>query len=431
MSGTRAVAILGALAALAVAGCGEQVRSRPAAPGEEAANVWVAPDAGAGCSRSAAPAAYDAEHDCSLHAAMEAARDGDRIVFKTGSYGTWTGTSKRRLTLAAGRGQSPTMKLDVRGDCCGNVVLDGFRGVGGLAGTGDAPLTGGVTIRDSNFASWLIIYRGDEATEPVVIDHDRFADIDSDGRTDPPGRLMVQENGKGVLIENSTFSGGSSDMIQLNASHVEIRHNRFLNIKDGLNGSINHADPIQVFCGIKTPAEDGCGDEAIDGNYFDQSGGHGANAVAYIGMYDSTYGNRITDNVFRAVDGGPDGHHGIAYIADIASDRGSVIANNTAEPGTCDFSIPCGWISLGHKDEDDPGAGTHVYNNVISGIGGMEGTQSADHNLVAQPLPGMRNVVGTPQFVHRSRASARGFCLSNGSPGARLAADGGAAGIVC
>src|SRR6201999_3439069 len=130
-----------------------------------------------------------------------------------------------------------------------------------------------------------------------------------------------------------------------------IRRNRFLDIKDGLDGSINHADPIQVFCGLKSPTDDGCGAETIDGNYFDQSGGDGANAVAYIGMYDGTYGNRITNNVFRAVHGGPGGHHGIAYIADLASDSGSVIAHNTAERGTCDFSLPGGWLWLGHKGE--------------------------------------------------------------------------------
>jgi len=418
-----------AVAALSLAGCGSHPDPPPAAPGTTGANVWVAPEAHGACRRSRVRAGFDAARACSLDDAVAAAASGDVIGFRTGSYGAWRGTAKRGLVLRAGRGQAPSMTLDVHGDCCGGAVLEGFRGMGGVAGTGSDPLAGGLTIRRSTFAAWLVIERADGNTEPLRLQGNRHRDIDSNGTTDPAGRVMVLRNGRGVVIEDSVFSGGSSDMIQLNASHVRIRGNRFLDIKDGLGGSQNHADPIQVYCAATPALPHGCGEEVIDRNYFDQSG-PGANAAAFIGMYDGTYGNRITNNVFRAVDGGPGGGHGVAYIADIESDRGSVIRNNTAQPGVCDFKIPCGWISLGHKPGLEPGAGTRIFDNVIAGVGGLETTQRADHNLVANPLPGPGNRVGAPHLAG-PWTHYRGYCLRRGSPGRAVAAGGGDAGIAC
>lgn len=418
-----------ALCVVVLAGCGGGSPATSDTTGSAAtANIWVVPGGPGSCTRAKAPRPFDQAAACGLDAAIQAAANGDLLLFKSGDYGVWTGTTKTGLTLRAQPGERPKMTLNVRGDCCGGVVIDGFTGMAGSAGIDSAPLSGGLTIRNSTFASWLVVNRAANAADPVTLDHNRHVDIDSDGETQPAGRVVIQGSGDGVTIENSLFAGGSSDMVHLNASHVKVLGNRFIDIKDGLHGSKNHADPIQVYCDSPDPNADGCGAEVIDRNYFDQSGGNGANAVAYIGMYDSTFGNRITNNVFRAVAGGEDGGHGVAYILELGSDRDSIIANNTAEPGTCDFGIQCGWIALGHKDGNDPGTGTRIHDNIIGGVSGLEGTQTADHNLIADPLPG--NVSGVPA-LRGPLTSYAGFCLRSGSPGRGVGTGGTDAGIRC
>jgi hypothetical protein len=114
----------------------------------------------------------------------------------------------------------------------------------------------------------------------------------------------------------------------------------------------------------------------------------------------------IEDNVF-----GPDNRR---PWLDIYSDDGSVISHNTFVDGSCEYNQRCGQVALGSKPADDPGTGTVIRDNIVTGISCCNGPArySADHNLFGAP-----RYAGPP-------TSYSGFRLAPGSPGTGAGSDG-------
>jgi len=144
---------------------------------------------------------------------------------------------------------------------------------------------------------------------------------------------------------------------------VQILNNEFADIVDK---GANHADPIQLYGGTHA---------VIRGNYFHNANG---NISAYIMQADGGTANIIENNVFAA-------GKGVGYGITLYSDNATIIRHNTWQPGTCDFSIPCGTLSLGNKSGQPASRGTIIRDNIIAGIGGGSGTYTADHNLTSNP----------------------------------------------
>jgi hypothetical protein len=219
-----------------------------------------------------------------------------------------------------------------------------------------------------------------------------------------------------VTVRNSLFKGGDSDGVRPDGNDVQILNNEFADIVDK---GANHADPIQFF---------GAKRAVVRGNYFHNENG---NVSAYIMQADGGEGNLIEDNVFAAVSGGAGGGSGVGYGITLLSDHGSIIRHNTFQPGTCDFNIRCGTLSLGSKVGDPASSGTVIEDNILAGVLGGQGTFTSSHNLYtarAGSSSGTGDVTGTPTFVG-PLTSRDGFRLAPGSPGSTAASDGTAVGI--
>lgn len=393
--------------------------------------VWIA---GGGndpthCTRTA-------ETNAELVTQFAAAAPGDVLCLTAAvNYGTFTGGVKAApgVLIVPDHGIAARMRLNFSG--AQNITIDGAirggtltLGISGGANFLSGALTG-ITLRNFRGARRTEIDK--TGTGTVTVDHADFTKTDDDASIEC--RFCMFGNGTNMSVTNSLFKHGEADGIRADATSSTVGPgNQFIDLDDLGN---NHADPIQICCGGAVSGDgtlDGPGGQHITGNYFDQAGTTGpANVVAYIGVYDSTHDLLIDGNVFRAVPGGSGGGHGVGWAIALYSDRDSIIRNNTAERGTCDFSIPCGHIDLGHKPDDNAGAGTRVYDNVISEVAGREGTQAVDHNLVATATTGTGNVIGTPVFTGPSSLFPAGWCLASGSPGIGIASTGGNAGIGC
>jgi hypothetical protein len=344
---------------------------------------------------------------------VSAAQAGQAICLATGNYGTWSGAGKA-IVVRPQEDATPTMKVSFSTDQ-GGLVLEGMSGMGApsdIRGT-----AGNFTIRNSMFTSKFWIRRSSGTTTPITLDGNTHNDISG-----VESRFGVYGGGTGVVVRNSLFQGGGSDGVRIaSAGSVIGPGNRFIGFE--ITDS-NHTDPIQFFSGLPGFV----GGTRITGNYFAQPEGTG-DVVAYIAAWDGTSNNVIDNNVFRAVEGGSGGGHGIAYSIALYADRGSVIRNNTMERGTCNHNIRCGTIMLASKSGYGPGTGTVIRDNVMSVVGtGSGSSYTAEHNLTQGSLAGTGNVSGTPAFVGPATAWD-GFRLASGSPGRGTASDGGDPGI--
>jgi hypothetical protein len=355
------------------------------------------------CNRTATTAAE-------LSAQWNAAQPGETVCLASGSYGTFRAGSKPGpVAVRPQPGASAAIRLNFQ--AAQNVLVQGLTIEGGdVEGS-----TRNVMVLNNRF------------TEQVVIDSDLpGANILFDGNThvDISGvesRLAINGSATNVVVSNSLFQGGGSDGVRIAGPNSQIGPgNLFLNF-DMVDS--NHTDPIQFFSGLPGFV----GNTRITGNYFDQSGN--GDVVAYIAAWDGTSSNVIDNNVFRAVQGGSGGGHGVAYSIALYADRGSVIHNNTMERGTCNHNIRCGTIMLASKGGYPGGTGTVIRDNVMSTVGTGNGSTFTAHNNVTQrALAGAGNITATPAFVGPA-TSWHGFRLAAGSPGKGAASDGHDAGI--
>lgn len=221
---------------------------------------------------------------CTLSTAVsQSASSGDRVLLKTGSYGTWTGTSKTSLTITPDSGVSPTIDLDL-GSGDGGFTIDGGHDAtwsstgltingGTIAGTAS-----NITIKNSKFAADFTIDGPLNAN--ILLDHNKH---DYSGGSYaihfPYGNGGTDESG--VTIQNSLFNNLSADGITIGAVGVDVVNNEFNDVYPHGNPSL-HTDAIQLDSGANS---------TLDGNWI-----HG-NCEQGIGGFDGIYNLVVTNNV--------------------------------------------------------------------------------------------------------------------------------------
>jgi len=346
-----------------------------------------------GCSASASTSNFASQ--------FAALQPGQTLCLASGSYGTWTGGAKSGpVTVRAA--DDATASVNLNFSSATNIDVEGMTITGGRIGGSSK----NVTVGRSNFTGLFLIETSSSSAN-IVLDGNRHVNLDASDSL--PARVTVWAGGSpaGVTIKNSLFQGGDSDGVRPDSDGVQILNNEFADIVDK---GANHADPIQFF---------GAKRAVIRGNYFHNANG---NISAYIMQADGGVGNIIEDNVFAA-------GKGVGYGITLYSDDGTVIRHNTFQPGTCDFSIPCGTLSLGNKSGQAVSRGTIIRDNIVGAIGGGSGTYTSDHNLYTNASAGgVGDIKGTPAFVG-PLTSYSGFYLSSSSVGRTAASDGTAVGI--
>jgi Right handed beta helix region/PKD domain len=330
------------------------------------------------------------------------AQPGATVCLAAGSYGTWSGGSKSgTVTVRGADGGGSRMALSF--GSANNVNVQDMTITGGQINGSSR----NITVGNSTFTG-LFLIETSSANANIVFDGNRHVDLDAP-TSGLPARVTVWSQGRpsGVTVKNSLFEGGDADGVRPDADQVQVLGNEFADIVD--KGG-NHADPIQLYGGTRA---------VIRGNYFHNANG---NASAYIMQADGGTGNVIENNVFAA-------GQGIGYGITLLSDNGTVIRHNTFQPGTCDFNIPCGTLSLGNKSGAPVSRGTVIQDNILAMVGGGTGTYTSDHNLyTSTSAGGTGDVKGMPSFVG-PLSSWAGFKLTSTSAGRTSASDGGPVGI--
>src|SRR4051794_8453742 len=333
-----------------------------------------------GCTSNATTANF-----ASQFSALQA---GQTLCLASGNYGTWTGGAKSgTVTVRAADGATATMGLNF--SSASNLVVQGMKITGGsISGSSK-----NVTVAGSDFSAPFLIETS-SANANIIFDGNRHVDIDASSSL--PARVTVWASGSpsGVTIKNSLFQGGDSDGVRPDSDQVQVLNNEFADIVDK---GANHADPIQFYGATRA---------VIRGNYFHNANG---NISAYIMQADGGTGNIIENNVFAA-------GKGVGYGITLYSDNGTIIRHNTWQPGTCDFSIPCGTLSLGNKSGQPASRGTIIRDNILNTIGGGGGTYTADHNLMTgQSTPSFVGPLTTWRASHPTASSPGRAAASDGS----------------
>jgi len=337
-----------------------------------------------------------------LASQVGAATAGQTVCLATGSYGTWSGTSKA-ITVRNALGAAPTMRISFGSGDAG-FTLAGMHGMGGSVGGGAHD----ITIRDSEFTAHIQL--DDNVGANVVLDHNTHINIDSGSGT-PAGRVQVW--GSGVTVQNSLFQGGCADGIQNGGNGTRIIGNEFANL---IANCSNHTDMIQLYGGNER-------NTLIKGNWFHGYNAVGGNAYGVLACYDGR-GNgcvneTIEDNVFDVT-----GTGNRAWQLELYADQNSVVRHNTLVDGPCEFNLRCGTIFITHKSGAPVSTGTTVDDNVAGAVN-MSDTVSAteNHNLVASGASS-GDLSGRPTFVDPTRNSWADYHLAAGSLGTNAASDG-------
>jgi hypothetical protein len=347
-----------------------------------------APPPPPGCNLNATPANFAAQ--------VSAATPGQTVCLSSGNYGTFNGTNKA-ITIAADSGATPQMQINLGSGDTG-FTLGGMTGMGG-----DINGATNITIKNSAFTD-SIDFEGNNTA--IVLDHNThnwnarysgginaklFCSGDYTGTVAAPS----------VTIRNSEIKNGDLDGVHLDCHGYLILNNVFDNLCDV--GS-NHTDNIQFQGGQQ---------DRIAGNYF-----HTATCETQgITSYDSgTVGIIVENNVVDITR---------LFGIELYSDRDSVVRHNTVvyrAPNTagCGYGSSCGRIDISRKTQDPAGTGTHVYDNITSGVSFSAGsTGTADHNVSGQTA-----VYVGPPTTHD------GYLLAVNSPvGRGAASDGTNAGV--
>jgi hypothetical protein len=346
------------------------------------------------CTTGATPATFASQ--------FAALQPGQTLCLGPGDYGTWNGGAKPGpVTVAGAPGAAVSMRLDFSG--ASNLNVQNMTIAGGRIGGSSR----NVSVAGSNFTGLFLI----ETSSPnagIVLNGNRHVNLDAPA-SGLPARVTVWASAtpSGVTVANSLFQGGDADGVRPDGDSVQVIGNEFADIVDK---GANHADPIQLYGGTRA---------VIRGNFFHNVSGK---ITAYIMQADGGTGNVIEDNVFAA-------GKGVGYGITLMSDSGTVIRHNTFQPGTCDFNIRCGTLSLGNKSGDPVSRGTVIQDNILASIGGGQGTYTSSHNMyTSTSAGGAGDFRGTPTFAGPLTQWA-GFRLVAGSLGATAASDGAAVGI--
>jgi hypothetical protein len=350
---------------------------------------------------------------------VSAAQPGQTICLASGNYGTFNGAAKAGpgyVTIQPASGASATMALNWSGSSF--VKVDGVT----ITSATVSGATHDVTVADSTFTGQLDVEATHMSNANVVFDHNTHNNVSLSG-----GRIQVWGNGSpsspvGVTIENSMFSGGDADGVQLLGGEygTQILNNTFTRLDDGATGDGNHTDAIQVYGGTH---------DVVKGNFFyNQQNMASCSFAEWDGGSSMLFENNV-------VAGTPT--NGCYDGIDLYDDHSSQVIHNVFAYGACfpnGASSPCGNIALGGKSSEGAGSGTlirdNVYTSLTNGNGGLNATFSENHNLYRSGTGGTGDIKGTPTFVGGANPTTfAGFALASGSAGIGAASDGTNIGI--
>jgi hypothetical protein len=86
---------------------------------------------------------------------------------------------------------------------------------------------------------------------------------------------------------------------------------------------------------------------------------------------------------------------------------------------SCDWSLPCGIITLDHKSTDPAGTGTVVVDNIATSIAANNGsTYAQENNNLLRSGAGKGDISGSPVYAGGlAPTSIAGYQLASNSPG--------------
>lgn len=353
-----------------------------------------------------------------LNTAIAAASAGQTVCLgQTGSYGTWTGTTKA-ITITPSAGVNPTIALAFT-TTVGNFTVDGGRSTWddstGLSITG-ADFTGtgvhDVTIKNSYITGTgvggVVEIDGPNPPAHLTFDHNVFHDITKP--TEAAIRISYNPPGNAdITIERNLFRDNHADGVKYGSGAVRILNNKFLRITDNNDPDI-HSDAIQLFSGE---------DSVIRGNWVDTCD----QAISgFDGMDNALISHNVvvhcTNHWFTQQYDGYVGHASTVEFDTIGDADG---ADN------CTTQTKTGYQA----------SITKIRNNVARSIilddgpgGNITCTPTQDTNNLVNSGATAGNINGTPLFVGGSSPTTfAGFCLTSSSPGFTGATDGTQVGL--
>ncbi len=343
----------------------------------------------------------------SLGSVFAAAQPGDVIHLAAGDYGTFAGGAKPGMvTIVADPGVAASLTARLNGAS--------FVRFSGLT-IGSAEVRGShhVEFVGNRFVGHTLIETNANADLAIRLDANTHHGINvcsscHEGRVTVKGFNNTTANG--VVISNSSFTGGNSDGVQVVGKPFGTQigpGNRFVDIP---MIDDTHTDAIQLYGSRHT---------RITGNliYRTETG---------IMAPDGADHETIDNNVIVTL--------GYPWGIVLGSDQGSVIRHNTLPDGACSWNTRCGILRVDGGNSGSASSGTVVQDNVLGSLlqGGGSTLAYGDHNLLAGGgLRGGQNRAGVPRFVGgASPTTWAGYALAAGSPGKAAASDGADMGIV-
>lgn len=350
---------------------------------------------------------------CDLHATpktfasvVSAATPAQTVCLASGTYGTWTGTTKP-ITIAPEPGASPSLNFDFGPEAAGFTINGGH--------TSYDSSSPGINLVDQNYfdtgssnitlENVAITCNGEDSFclqvrtggSGIVIKDNIFHDMQFPN--DASAALWVipaTKSPENVIVKNNLFRDMGADAID--GGPGTIVGNDFSNVNSNTNDP-RHTDVIQF--------DD---NEVIQGNFVHNG------CIQGIDAFDGTRNDTITDNVIVGCS-----VHSLVTAADMP---GSLVAHNIV--------IGAGGEECGSKPGSPPST-TKIRDNILEdGInwGGVECTPSADQDNMSWPSFGQihsgSDFIAAPGFVGGSNPSTyAGYALAAASPGKRKASDAG------
>ena len=337
----------------------------------------------------------------SLGSVFAAAQPGDVIHLAAGDYGTFAaGAKPGMVTIVADPGVAASLTARLNG-----ASFVRFSGL--TIGSAEVRSSHHVEFVGNRFVGHTLIETNANADLAIRLDANTHHGINvcsscHEGRVTVKGFNNTTANG--VVISNSSFTGGNSDGVQVVGKPFGTQigpGNRFVDIP---MIDDTHTDAIQLYGSRHT---------RITGNFIYRT-------ETGIMAPDGADHETIDNNVISTL--------GYPLPIVLGSDQGSVVRHNTL-PVTCSG---CGTLRVDGGNSGRASQGTVVQDNVLGSLllNGGSTLAYGDFNLVANGgLRGGRNLVGSPRFVGGPTSWA-GYLLAPGSPGKGAASDGADMGIV-
>jgi parallel beta-helix repeat protein len=358
----------------------------------------VGPQVAAVCSQTLAAGA-------NISTAVSSAAAGSLICLGDGAYSgiTLSGVNKTSMvTIKSVNGAASVDVGTLTWSGTSNIKLDGvtYRG-GNITGASHD-----LQIVNSIGTTAILIINSSTANANILLDHNQHLNIPNPCNNNACVEGMVSVNGSanpsGVTIQNSFFSGGTADGIQVGARAVKILNNEFTNI---VTSDPHHNDPIQLY---------GAAGTVISGNYLH---GNDTGIMAPDGESNPT----ITNNVIVQT--------AYPWPIVIGGWVGGTITHNTfpTRAALCSFSISCGTLHIVNGTDGTPSSNLTIRDNIFGGrdvTGGSTAVENYNIFPTGQAGTGANDIAGTPTYSGGATPTTlAGFALTSTSIGKGNASD--------